>query len=121
MSAALILTAGKQLIDGPQGVIELLVDVPLTQPAKGLAIVAHPQPLLGGSAQHKVPHFLAKALTDAGWLVVRPNFRGVGGSVGQHDGGKGESSDLLWLAQTLREGVRPKALALVGISFGAFV
>lgn len=121
MSFAEALTQGKHLLDGPQGVIELLVDVPGVQAAKGLAIVAHPQPLLGGSAQHKVPHFIAKSLTEAGWLVVRPNFRGVGGSTGQHDSGHGESNDLLWLAQALRKEFRPAALALVGISFGAYV
>lgn len=121
MSTAMALTPGKHLIDGPYGAIELLVDVPAAQPHKGLAIVAHPQPILGGSAQHKVPHFLAKALSEAGWLVVRPNFRGVGGSAGEHDRGNGESIDLLWLTQTLRGDLSPSALALVGISFGAYV
>ncbi len=121
MTFATAWTQGRHLIDGPEGILEVLVDVPTVFPPRGLAIVAHPQPLLGGSAQHKVPHFLAKSLTEAGWLVVRPNFRGVGGSAGVHDGGNGEANDLLWLTQTLREQLRPRSLSLIGVSFGAYV
>lgn len=86
-----------------------------------MALIAHPQPLLGGSAHHKVPQFLARALADAGWLVVRPNFRGVGRSAGAHDGGDGETADLLSLAMSLQSDTSVARLALVGFSFGAFV
>ena len=80
--------SGAQLIEGPPGVIEVLIDQPRRLRA-GVVVVAHPQPVLGGSAQHKVPQFLARGLADAGWLVVRPNFRGVGRSAGiaQRGGG----------------------------------
>lgn len=107
-------------VAGPVGAIELIVDTPVGLPT-GIAIVAHPQPLLGGSAKHKVPHLLARAIRDLGWLAVRPNFRGVGASEGRHDHGIGESEDLLAVAQQLRLNYEQLPLALLGFSFGAFV
>jgi alpha/beta superfamily hydrolase len=112
--------SGAALIDGPVGTMEVIFDVP-KHPARGFAIVAHPQPLLGGNAQHKVPQLLARGLWEAGWLVARPNFRGVGRSAGVHDAGRGETDDVLALTEALREAVPGASLMLVGFSFGAFV
>lgn len=106
--------------DAAAGRVEVLLDRP-HRPCVGAVIVAHPQPLLGGDAQHKVPHFLARALADAGWLCLRPNFRGAGNSEGVHDGGQGESEDLLSLAVILQSEPSIPRLALVGFSFGAYV
>lgn len=112
--------SGSQLIEGPAGTMELLVDVPGSAPL-GVALLTHPQPLLGGSAAHKVPQLLARALVETGWAVVRPNFRGVGRSAGVHDAGVGETEDMLLLVQHMREAPVGQRLALVGFSFGAFV
>ncbi|OVZ55623.1 alpha/beta hydrolase [Pigmentiphaga sp. NML080357] len=112
--------SGTRLLDGPVGKMEVVFDLPDAAIA-GIAVVAHPQPLLGGSARHKIPHFLARALCDAGWLAARPNFRGVGQSAGTHDGGQGETDDLLALCDTLRNTYPGTRLVLVGFSFGAFV
>ncbi|MEI7446021.1 MAG: alpha/beta hydrolase [Burkholderiales bacterium] len=110
----------RRRVDGPVGPIELLVDAPRGEPV-GTVLVAHPQPLLGGSADHKIPQLLARAARDLGWLAVRPNFRGVGGTAGTHDHGVGETEDLLAVVDALRV-ERPWApLALVGFSFGAWV
>lgn len=111
---------GTLLVEGPAGAMEVVVDAPAGTP-RGVAVVAHPQPLLGGSARHKIPHLLARAIRDLGWLVARPNFRGVGASQGTHDGGIGETDDVLALAEQLRRAVPRVPLALVGFSFGAFV
>ena len=112
--------SGAQLLAIAAGQTELIVDAPAAE-ARGLAIIGHPQPLQGGHAMHKLPHFLARALREAGWLVVRPNFRGVGRSSGVHDAGLGEAEDVLALHDLLR-GQRPVLpMALVGFSFGAFV
>lgn len=111
---------GAQLVDGPAGPIELLLDLP-PQAARGVAIVCHPHPKMGGSAMHKVPHFLGRALADNGWLVLRPNFRGVGRSGGTHDEGAGEAEDMLVLQRLLAAARPALPLALVGFSFGAFV
>jgi alpha/beta superfamily hydrolase len=111
---------GPALLDGPAGAIEVIFDLPKAE-AVGLAIVAHPQPLLGGHARHKVPQVLARGLCDAGWLVARPNFRGVGRSAGVHDEGRGETDDLFLLCARLREARPGLPLLLAGFSFGAFV
>ncbi|CAN7736949.1 hypothetical protein D9M68_80150 [compost metagenome] len=110
----------KAQLGGEAGQIEMLVDRPAGAP-RGIAVVAHPHPLLGGSATHKVPHQLAKALVARGFLTVRPNFRGVEGSAGEHDQGSGEAQDMLAVVAHLREAHPGLPLALAGFSFGAFV
>ncbi|KQP18284.1 alpha/beta hydrolase [Pseudorhodoferax sp. Leaf267] len=114
------LASGAHLLDGPAGPLEVLFDRPDAEPA-GIAVVTHPQPLMGGHAQHKIPQLLARALRDAGWLVARPNFRGVGRSAGTHDEGQGESEDMLALCAALRAAHPGQRLALLGFSFGAYV
>lgn len=115
---------GPLLLHGPAGAMEVHFDLPKSQTVDataGVAVVAHPHPLQGGSAQHKVPHLLARALRDAGWVVARPNFRGVGRSAGVHDEGVGETDDLLALSHALRNAYAGRRLALIGFSFGAYV
>lgn len=112
--------SGTRLMEGPVGPMEVVFDLPKGD-ACGVAIVAHPQPLLGGHATHKVPQVLARGLSEAGRLVARPNFRGVGRSAGAHDAGLGETEDILALCRTLNETYPHLGLALVGFSFGAFV
>lgn len=116
-----MLTQGNHLIDGPVGSIEIMVDVPSSAAPSCLVVIGHPQPLLGGSAQHKVPHFLAKGFAEAGFVAVRPNFRGVGKTEGTHDAGSGEADDLLSLIYAIRNEHPELPLHLVGFSFGAFV
>lgn len=120
MSELELQVSGASLLDGPVGLMEVFFDLP-ARATGGLAVVAHPQPLLGGNALHKVPQFLARGLCDAGWLVGRPNFRGVGRSAGTHDAGIGETADILALCSTMRRAYPGLRLALVGFSFGAFV
>ncbi|RDK11744.1 alpha/beta hydrolase [Cupriavidus lacunae] len=107
-------------LGGEAGPIEMLVDRPAGA-TRGVAVVAHPHPLLGGAATHKVPHQLAKALVARGYLTVRPNFRGVEGSAGEHDQGSGEARDMLAVVAHLRAAHPGLPLALAGFSFGAFV
>lgn len=104
---------------GGAGVIEALRDRPASGVApKGVAVLAHPHPLFGGSMDNKVVQTLARAFVQAGWEVVRFNFRGVGASAGVHDAGRGEAEDLLAVV----EQVAPSGpIALAGFSFGAFV
>ena len=112
---------------GPVGSLEGLCDVPSGMPIKGTAVICHPHPLFGGTMQNKVVQTLAKAFVQNGWRAVRFNFRGVGGSDGVYDEGRGELEDLLNViaqSQTLAlQGSAPtgSALALAGFSFGAFV
>ena len=114
-------------LKGPAGFLEGLCDVPAGMPIKGTAVICHPHPLFGGTMQNKVVQTLAKAFVQNGWRAVRFNFRGVGGSEGVYDEGRGELEDLLHViaqSQTLAlQGSAPtgSALALAGFSFGAFV
>jgi len=89
-------------------------------PARGAALVLHPHPLYGGSMRNNVVEALRQAALAAGWAALRFNFRGVGGSTGQHDQGRGERDDALAAAAWLRSQA-PGPLALMGYSFGARV
>ncbi|GAA5175720.1 alpha/beta hydrolase [Niveibacterium umoris] len=113
------LATEKLLVDGPAGQIEVLRDTP--EGAHGLAIVAHPHPLFGGTNTNKVAHTLARTLRDLGYCTLRPNFRGVGESAGTHDHGDGESGDLLALIDWAQAQYGDGPLVLAGFSFGAFV
>lgn len=105
------------LQDGPAGRLELAIDRPAGQPL-GVAVVAHPHPLHGGTLSNKVVQTLARAFVLAGWTAVRFNFRGVGRSEGVYDEGHGELDDLLAvIAAQAPDG----PLCLAGFSFGAFV
>ncbi len=111
---------GKTFVAGEAGKIELIVDRP-RDGARGIAVVAHPHPVQGGTAAHKVPHVLAKALAARGYLTVRPNFRGVGGTEGEHDVGNGETTDTVAVVNHLRREYPGLPLVLAGFSFGAYV
>ena len=108
-------------VAGPAGTIEALVDTPeLASGAalRGVAVIAHPHPLFGGTMDNKVVQTLARAFVLSGWRAVRFNFRGVGASEGAYDEGRGELTDLL--AVVADQAVNGP-LALAGFSFGAFV
>lgn len=111
-------TARLQL-QGAAGAIEGLRDEPPAgTPSRGVAVIAHPHPLFGGTMDNKVVQTLARAFVQCGWTAVRFNFRGVGASDGVHDEGRGETDDLLRVASE----VAPDGpLALAGFSFGSFV
>ena len=96
----------------------MLRDQPEGSASLGTAVIAHPHPLFGGTMDNKVVQTLARAFVQAGWTAVRFNFRGVGGSVGAYDEGRGEQQDF----QAVVDGLAPQGvLALAGFSFGAFV
>lgn len=84
----------RTLIAGAAGSIETVIDFPAADAAAGLALVAHPHPLYGGTLDNKVAQTLAKTFTELGYIALRPNFRGVGASEGVHDHGNGETDDL---------------------------
>ena len=113
--------AGERLfIDGAAGRIETVLDRPKSRP-RGLALVAHPHPLYGGTLDNKVVQTLAKTFVELGYVSLRPNFRGVGASEGAHDEGRGETDDLLRVAAYAKREIGDLPLALAGFSFGAAV
>lgn len=111
----------RHLIPRPDGgVVETLVERP-TGEARGLALIAHPHPLHGGSLDNKVVYMLARAALACGLVAVRPNFRGVGESSGGYDYGVGEADDLLAVASFLAPRYAGLSWSLLGFSFGAYV
>ncbi len=110
----------KLRIPVPAGKLETVIDDPETD-RRGLLLVAHPHPLHGGSMENKVVTTLAKAANEAGWVSVRPNFRGVGMSDGEFDAGVGETDDLLAVARFVEASYPGLPWTLAGFSFGAFV
>ena len=106
----------REFVNGPAGRIECAVDGP-DGAARGVALIAHPHPLFGGTLDNKVVQTLARAFVELGYETWRPNFRGVGATEGVHDEGRGELEDLLVIAGRFSS---PK-IVLAGFSFGAAV
>lgn len=108
-------------LQGPAGRIEAQSDAPLLSDGsapRGVAVIAHPHPLFGGTMNNKVVQTLARAFVQCGWQAIRFNFRGVGATQGAYDEGRGELQDLLAvIAHSAPQG----PLALAGFSFGSFV
>ena len=106
-------------IAGPVGPLSVAVDTTTDVPQRGLAVVCHPHPLQGGTMDNKVVTTIARALTQRGWRVVRFNYRGVGGSAGAWDEGRGEVDDAMAVIAAHR--VAGEALVLGGFSFGGYI
>lgn len=87
------------------------------------AVVCHPHPMYGGSMYNNVVDAILAAMWQAGYATLRFNFRGVGGSEGEHDGGPGEVDDAIAAMAYLlaQPGVRKKGAVMAGYSFGAMV
>ena len=64
---------------------------------------------------------VAEVCQGAALATVRFNFRGVGGSGGEHDEGHGEQDDLRAAVQHLRTALGPRSVAVAGYSFGASI
>ena len=118
-------------VPGPVGALECLRDTP--DPAawaqsRGIALIAHPHPLFGGTMDNKVVQTMARAAVACGWEAIRFNFRGVGASEGAYDEGRGEVDDARavldfcatpWQAE--RANVQAIPVVLAGFSFGSHV
>ncbi|KXU90011.1 alpha/beta hydrolase [Paraburkholderia monticola] len=118
----------KYLIDGPVGKIEVALDLPDEVREKGaaprgIALVAHPHPLFGGTMDNKVAQTLARTLVQLNYVTYRSNFRGVGQTQGEHDAGVGERDDLCAVLEHMRADTDYGDLPLVlaGFSFGTVV
>jgi len=120
MGDLLMYPAGNLFIPTPHGRLEAILRNP-RGPIRGAALVLHPHPLFGGTMHNKVVFRAAAALNDAGLLVLRINFRGVGQSTGEHDEGRGEREDVRAGLDFLAEKYPGQEITLCGFSFGARV
>ncbi len=115
--------AGNLFIEVGHGRLEAILKEPREggEAARGVALVLHPHPLGGGTMHNKVVFRAAAALNDAGLVTLRVNFRGVGGSTGEHDEGRGELDDARAALDYLVGQYPGKEVTLAGFSFGARV
>jgi alpha/beta superfamily hydrolase len=111
---------GNTFFDGPAGQIEAILKEPATTVTRA-AIVCHPHPLFGGTMHNKVVYRMARAFQDAGFAVLRFNFRGTGQSQGQHDEGRGEQEDLRAAIKFIEQKYAGAEIWLAGFSFGSHV
>lgn len=110
------------ILPGPVGSLEVLVSFPKpTETHPGVAIVCHPHPQHGGSMHNKVVTIVERSLRELGFITLRFNFRGVGGSEGDFDEGHGETDDLLTVAHWVMQTRPGNMLWLAGFSFGSYV
>jgi len=90
-------------------------------PPRAAAVMCHPHPSYGGTMHTKAVYRAAQALNEVGLVTLRFNFRGVGASTGNHDGGVGEESDVLDALNWLEREYPGLALVVGGFSFGSLV
>jgi alpha/beta superfamily hydrolase len=107
-------------IAGPAGQLEVAHNVP-EGAARGIALIAHPHPLQGGTLDNKVVQTLAKTFAALGYAATRFNFRGVGASEGRFDDGIGETDDALAALAGAKLEFGELPVALAGFSFGTYV
>ena len=93
---------------------------PAPHEPKGGLLALHPHPLYGGTMDDAVVMALMDAAAQEGWAGLRFNFRGVGGSGGRHDQGRGEQDDAAAAWEWLRQRINGP-LVLSGYSFGAII
>jgi len=105
---------------GPAGQIEGMLHLPAGKP-RGIAVVAHPLPTMGGTMDNKVVTTLARTFAELGYAALRFNFRGVGASAGHFDHGTGETHDAIAAAQFMRNSYPGLPLLCAGFSFGGYV
>ncbi len=109
----------REWVQGPAGMLEVVLDVPVDADRRYLAILGHPHSLQGGTMNNKVVTTMARSFRELGIASIRFNFRGVEGSAGAYDAGVGESEDMLHL---LRLCDRPDLMVFfAGFSFGSYV
>lgn len=111
---------GNTFFEGPAGRIEAIIKEPAV-PVTRAAIVCHPHPLFGGTMHNKVVFRISRAFQNAGFAVLRFNFRGAGSSEGRHDNGRGEQDDLLAAIELIENRYPGAEVWLAGFSFGSVV
>src|SRR5581483_11002385 len=99
--------------------LALEAELSVPDDAWAAAVLAHPHPQFGGNMRSIVPGALIEALPRAGVAALRFNFRGVEGSEGAYDEGRGEQLDVIAAIDALSEIAEGLPLVLAGWSFGA--
>src|SRR5436190_23585729 len=104
-------------IPGPVGKLEGALRT--ADSPRAAVVLAHPHPLYGGTLHNPVVFHADRELNRNGLTTLRFNFRGVEGSDGFHDDGRGEIADVAAVAAWMREFAPDRPVILVGYSFGS--
>ncbi len=107
-------------LTGEAGNLECALDLPRAEPV-GIALLAHPHPLYGGTMNNKVVQMMARSFVGLDYVSVRMNFRGVGRSAGMHDDGNGETDDMALVLDYMKKLYPGLPFVLGGFSFGTYV
>jgi alpha/beta superfamily hydrolase len=121
MSAAASISSVELLVD--EGVtLEAELSTPGVSDPRAAVVLCHPHPQYGGTMRSIVISELFGSLPTRGVVCLRFNFRGVEGSTGTHDGGRGECADAVAAIDALAAAVTtPTPIILAGWSFGGDV
>lgn len=106
----------------PSFLLEGVVHAPLSSEKAPVVVLCHPQPASSDMSDSLLVE-TARKLAEAGMIVLRYNFRGVGRSQGQQTDGRMEPLDVAGAvdcALTL-PGADPSKVCLVGHAFGAYM
>ena len=100
---------------------DLLIEglVCIQEGEKGV-VITHPHPLYGGTMYNQVVKTLVEVYQNKAFSTLRFNFRGVEGSEGNYDEGKGEQEDVRSALKYVYERGK-RDVDLTGYSFGAWV
>lgn len=103
--------------------LEALLHLPNGAPPFPGLVICHPHPQYGGDMYNGVVGAIVKASLEAGVAALRFNFRGVGASEGEHEGGAGELEDVGAAVAHLKSlpEIDSSRVALAGYSFGAMM
>ncbi len=91
---------------------------------KSIALVLHPDSACGGTMNNKVVQVLFDVFQEAGFDVLKINFRGVGRSQGKYDNGVGEINDSLKAMDWLLDQHRNEKISnawVAGFGFGSLM
>ena len=116
-------TPGEHLLvlPGNIGLLDVALTVPNNVDKRYVAILGHPHSLQGGTMNNKVVTTLVRVFNDLHIASIRFNFRGVGQSSGSYDEGRGESDDMLLLANRWLKEQPDVQFIFAGFSFGSYV
>ncbi|MEJ2755090.1 MAG: hypothetical protein P8104_04455, partial [Gammaproteobacteria bacterium] len=111
-------------VKGPAGSLAVIVTRPTSEILcrnKGVVMIGHPHPQMGGTMHNKVVQTIARAARDQGLTAVRFNFRGVEGSEGEFAHGEGEVEDFLAVYRWVLSTFQFEQSFFTGFSFGSCV
>lgn len=108
-------------IPGPAGLLEAVIEEPLSSERKLLGIICHPHPLQEGTMNNKVVTTVARVFQRLDIVPIRFNFRGVGHSEGSYGQVIGELDDLRAVITWAKEHYPNYQILLAGFSFGSYI